>query len=210
MFISFEGVNGAGKSTQIEILRNTLKERGYDVIVTREPGGTELAEKIREFIVQNPKMDKITELLLIFASRNEHFQNLIRPKLSESIVLCDRFYDSSLVFQGVLNGVSISDIMVLKEMVLGDFEPDLTLVFDLNYKCATYRMSQRMTTNDKYDRLNEDQFNIIRQAYLKLANLFFNRCVIIPPYRTIEQTANKVLDIVMKRISEGFSTSKNV
>lgn len=204
MFISFEGVNGAGKSTQIEILKNNLEERGYAVTVTREPGGTKLAEKIREFISQNPEMDKITELLLIFASRNEHFQNLIKPKSPKTIILCDRFYDSSLVFQGVLNGISISDIMMLKEMVLGDFEPDLTLVFDLSYKYATYRMSQRERTNDKYDKLNEEKFNIIRQAYLKLASLFFNRCVVIPPSRTIEQTANKVLDIVMKRITKKF------
>lgn len=199
MFISFEGVNGAGKSTQIEMLRNSLQKKGYNVIVTREPGGTGIAEKIRQFLMDNPGLDKVTELLLIFAARNEHFRNLIQPTLenSQNIVLCDRFYDSSLVFQGALNGIKISTIMKLKDIVLGDFEPDLTIILDVDYRTAVYRMSQREITKDKYDGLDENKFNLIRKTYLKLADLFFDRCIVIKQCKDMFETAERILQTVM-------------
>ena len=177
MFITFEGGNGAGKSTQIALLRDALTEKGYNVVVTREPGGSEIAEKLRTFLRDNPEMDKITELLLLFAARNEHYRTLIQPALldKKSIVLCDRFYDSSLVFQGILNGISIGSILQLKQMVLGDFEPDLTIILDLDYKSALHRITQRGQMNDKYDALDEERFNLIRNAYRKIADLF-DRC----------------------------------
>lgn len=195
MFITFEGNNGVGKSTQIELLKKRLEEYGEKVVVTREPGGNgvELSEKIRSLLMGYGDMHAITELLLLFASRNEHYQKFIRPKLDDGFtVICDRFYDSSIVFQGVLNDINIGDIMKLKHMVLGDFEPDLTIVLDLSYSDAMRRISARNDGGDKYDFIPCEQFELVRSAYLRLSEVFYARCVVIKASLAPARTAAKV------------------
>lgn len=179
MFITFEGNNGVGKTTQILLLRDYLEKNGAKVLISREPGGTEIAEKIRSILRSND-VDKTTELLLLFAARNEHFKRFIQPNLDAGrTILCDRFYDSSLVFQGVMNGIDIEQIMLLKEMVLGDFEPDLTFILDLSYESAARRVTERGESGDKYDFIQKEKFELMRNAYKRLAKIFSDRCVII-------------------------------
>jgi len=195
VFITFEGNNGVGKSTQIELLKKRLEECGEKVVVTREPGGNgvEVAEKIRSFLREYGDMHAMTELLLLFASRNEHYQKFIRPKLDDGFtVICDRFYDSSIVFQGVLNDIRIDDIMKLKHIALGDFEPDLTILLDLSYADAVSRISTRNDDGDKYDLISCNQFETIRAAYLKLSEIFYKRCVVIKANSAPARTAEKV------------------
>lgn len=180
MFISFEGGNGSGKSTQVGLLKSKLEALGEKVITTREPGGCEIAESIRTFIHNNNSMDAMTELLLMFAARREHFIKLIKPKLDDGfIVICDRFYDSSIVFQGVLNGLDVNMILHLKDMVIGDFEPSLTFLLDLDYATAERRISCRGEAKDKYDLLLEDKFNTVRNAYKTLAQTMAYRFIVI-------------------------------
>lgn len=199
MFITFEGNNGVGKTTQILLLRDYIEKNGAKVLISREPGGTEIAEKIRSILRSND-VDKTTELLLLFAARNEHFKRFIQPNLDAGYtILCDRFYDSSLVFQGVMNGIDIEQIMLLKEMVLGDFEPDLTFILDLSYESAARRMTERGESGDKYDFIQKEKFELMRNAYKRLAKIFSDRCVIIkgnaPQNSVHEEIINKYVEL---------------
>ena len=203
MFISFEGGNGSGKSTQLSLLRSRLESIGARVITTREPGGTEVAEDIRKFLRDHESMDAMTELLLMFAARREHFIKLIEPKLKEGfIVISDRFYDSSIVFQGVLSKVDVCQIMRLKDMVLGEFEPSLTFLLDLDYRTANARMLRRGDAKDKYDLLHEDKFNEIRNAYKKLAQIMSYRFVVINSKRHEIDISEDIFDITIKKLKQ--------
>lgn len=179
-FISFEGGEGTGKSTQVRLLANKLAEQGNLVHITREPGGTELSEKIRDILKTTSNIDSITEMLMMFAARREHFIKSICPLLDQGyIVLCDRFYDSSLVYQGILKNVSIEKIMQLKEMTLGNFEPDFTIILDIPSSVAKKRIQGRQLYWDDYDMMSESEYNIIRNGFRKIAEVFPFRCKLI-------------------------------
>lgn len=179
-FISFEGGEGTGKSTQVGLLAKWLVDQGYLVHVTREPGGTEVSEKIRDVLKSSSSIDSITELLLMFAARREHYVRTIRPLIDQGyIVICDRFYDSSLVYQGVLKRIPIEQIMQLKEMSLGDFEPDFTIVLDISSDIAKERISHRQLCLDNYDNMSSDEYNVIREGFIRLTEAFPFRCKLI-------------------------------
>lgn len=146
LFITLEGPEGAGKSTNREYLAEHLRAHGLDVVLTREPGGTPLAERIRELLLapSDETMDADTELLLVFAARAQHLAQVIRPALARgAIVLCDRFTDATYAYQGGGRGLSVERIATLETFVQGDLRPDLTLVFDLPVEVGLSRAAAR-------------------------------------------------------------------
>jgi dTMP kinase len=179
-FITFEGGDGVGKSTQARLLCDYLrKHRGLNVHFTREPGGTENAEKIRE-ILKTSTFDAIAETLLLFAARREHYMKVISPLLLQGyFVICDRFYDSSIVYQGLLKKVDIESVMQLKHMIVGDFEPDLTIILDIDPHVSAKRLMARNLIPDEYDLMAFEKHNLIREGYRKIADVFSFRSVLI-------------------------------
>lgn len=202
-FITFEGGEGVGKTTQIHLLYEFLNERRVKVKVTREPGGDEVGEKIRAVIKSATvtKMDSLCETLLLFAARRDHYIKIIKPLLEQGYtVICDRFYDSTLVYQGLLKHVSIEDIMKLKQMTIGDTEPDLTIILDVDSDVSTKRLSMRNLIQDEYDTMQKEQHDIIRKGFQNIAEIFSFRSVMI------NATGNKktVLAKVIKAIEKKF------
>ena len=171
LFITLEGPEGAGKSTNREYLAELLVQAGIEVVLTREPGGTPLAERIRELLLapDSEVMAVDTELLLMFAARAQHLAGVIRPALARgAVVLCDRFTDATYAYQGGGRGVAYERIAILEQFVQGDLRPDLTLVFDLPVEVGLARAAAR----GKLDRFEQEQqsfFEAVRHTYLARA-----------------------------------------
>nr|A4XST1.1 RecName: Full=Thymidylate kinase; AltName: Full=dTMP kinase [Pseudomonas mendocina ymp] len=171
LFITLEGPEGAGKSTNREYLAERLREQGVDVVLTREPGGTPLAERIRELLLDpsDEPMAADTELLLVFAARAQHLQQVIRPALAKGcVVLCDRFTDATYAYQGGGRGLSIERIAQLEQFVQGELRPDLTLIFDLPVEVGLARAAARGRL-DRFEQEGRGFFEAVRQAYLQRA-----------------------------------------
>ncbi|MBE6447074.1 MAG: dTMP kinase [Alphaproteobacteria bacterium] len=202
-FISFEGADGTGKTTQIRILSQRLTDQDYKVHVTREPGGSELAENIRTILKSAKNIDSISEVLLMFAARRSHFVETIQPLLQQGyIVISDRFYDSSLVYQGLLKNVPINQIMVLKRLAIGDFEPDLTLILDIDAETAMSRAESRKTSqDDTYDSMSLESFEKVRQGFLRLVQIFEDRTHIVNASGTVLGISQKIYKIVQKSLN---------
>lgn len=168
LFITLEGPEGAGKSTNREYLAERLRERGIEVQLTREPGGTPLAERIRELLLDpsDEKMAVDTELLLVFAARAQHIAEVIRPALERgAVVLCDRFTDATYAYQGGGRGLSVERIAQLESFVQGGLRPDLTLVFDLPVEIGLSRAAARGRL-DRFEQEGRDFFEAVRNTYL--------------------------------------------
>ncbi|GIZ13413.1 dTMP kinase [Pseudomonas sp. NCCP-436] len=171
LFITLEGPEGAGKSTNRDYLAERLRGRGVEVLLTREPGGTPLAERIRELLLapSDEPMAADTELLLVFAARAQHLQQVIRPALARGcVVICDRFTDATYAYQGGGRGLSGERIAELEHFVQGELRPDLTLVFDLPVEIGLARAAAR----GRLDRFEQEQrsfFEAVRQTYLQRA-----------------------------------------
>ncbi|MFG0322588.1 dTMP kinase [Pseudomonas sp. zjy_15] len=171
LFITLEGPEGAGKSTNRDYLAARLREHGLDVVLTREPGGTPLAEKVRELLLapSDEGMAADTELLLVFAARAQHLAQVIRPALARgSVVLCDRFTDATYAYQGGGRGLSVERIAALEQFVQGNLRPDLTLVFDLPVEVGLARAAARGRL-DRFEQEGQAFFEAVRQAYLQRA-----------------------------------------
>lgn len=171
LFITLEGPEGAGKSTNREYLAQRLREHGLDVVLTREPGGTPLAERIRELLLTpaDEPMNSDTELLLVFAARAQHLAQVIHPALARgAVVLCDRFTDATYAYQGGGRGLSVQRIEQLEHFVQGDKRPDLTLIFDLPVEVGLSRAAARGRL-DRFEQEGLDFFEAVRSAYLKRA-----------------------------------------
>jgi dTMP kinase len=185
-FITFEGVDGAGKSTHIAAFADTLRQHGKTVITTREPGGTALGEQLRELLLHQP-MHLETEALLMFAARREHLAQLITPALMRSEwVISDRFTDASFAYQGGGRGLSLDKLTQLEHWVQGDLQPDLTLLFDVPLEVARERL-QRTRNPDKFEQEQDDFFVRVRQVYLQRAQQFPQRIRVIDSTRPIDQ-----------------------
>ena len=168
-FLTLEGVDGAGKSTHIEFIADAVRTKGAHVIVTREPGGTDLAERLRQTILAEP-MPPVLETLLIFAARADHVTRVIRPALAAgSFVICDRFSDATAAYQGAGHGVSAELIARLAEAAHPGLQPDRTLVFDCPYEVASARLAKAGRTLDRFEREDRAFFERVRAAYLALA-----------------------------------------
>jgi dTMP kinase len=197
-FITFEGIEGVGKSTQVAALAAALSARGILHLVTREPGGTPLAEKIRALVLEaGPEvLPAAAELLLMFAARAVHLANRIEPALREGRwVLCDRFTDASFAYQGAGRGVGDAVIAALENFVQGERRPDLTLVLDLPVPKALERAHLRDpgAKPDRFEAQRADFFERVRKAYLTRAAAHSARCVVINADRPATEVARAVL-----------------
>lgn len=171
LFITLEGPEGAGKTTNREYLAEQLRAAGIDVVLTREPGGTPLAERIRELLLapSDEAMHADTELLLVFAARAQHLAQVIRPALARgAVVLCDRFTDATYAYQGGGRGLSVPRIAALEDFVQGQLRPDLTLVFDLPVEIGLARATARGRL-DRFEQEGRTFFDAVRNTYLQRA-----------------------------------------
>lgn len=198
MFITFEGGEGAGKTTLIAALKKYLEELHLEVVLTREPGGSNIAEKIRQVIldVNNTDMTARTEALLYAASRVQHLDEVIIPALKENkVVVCDRYLDSSLAYQGYARGLGFESVLKINTYAL-DYLPNLTFYIDLDPQIGLDRIKNR-----SQNRLDKEQLDFhlkVREGYLKIAELYKNRVVVINGNQSIEQ----VIEEVMTKIKE--------
>lgn len=168
-FVTLEGVDGAGKSSHVAWIADRLRARGRSVQVTREPGGTRLAEQLRELVLREP-MDPIVETMLLFAARADHVRRQIEPALSQGAwVLCDRFTDATFAYQGGGKGVAAELIAHLAQVSHDGLLPDRTLVFDCPYEVSQARLRTAARAPDRFEREDRKFFECVRQAYLALA-----------------------------------------
>ena len=191
-FITFEGVDGAGKSTHIDEVISFLESKNISVKRTREPGGTKLGEKLRELLLHD-EMDPETETLLMFAARRQHIAEIIKPNLDEGIfVVSDRFTDATYAYQYGGKQVAYSKIQTLEAWVHPDLKADLTLLFDLPVEISIDRLKKNRTP-DKFEKESEAFFNRLRNVYLDLARQHPNRYKIINANQPIETVSHDVI-----------------
>ena len=204
LFITLEGPEGAGKSTNREYLAERLRAAGLEVLLTREPGGTPLAERIREVLLTPGEevMNADTELLLVFAARAQHLATVIRPALARgAVVLCDRFTDSTYAYQGAGRGLSLARIAALEDFVQGELRPDLTLVFDLPVEVGLARASARGRL-DRFEQEGQAFFQKVREAYLKRAEAAPQRYFLVDaaqPLAKVQQSLDALLPQLLER-----------
>ncbi|MBT4570733.1 MAG: dTMP kinase [Nitrosomonadales bacterium] len=185
-FITLEGVDGAGKTTHIEFIKNYLSDLGIHYVMTREPGGTLLGERLRDILLHD-EMTPETETMLMFAARNEHIDKVIRPNLlSGAVVISDRFTDASYAYQAGGKGVKEEKIDILKNWVQGSLQPDLTFLFDLPVEISMERLKKTKNL-DKFERENKNFHENIRKKYLMLANACAERFVVLDSQKSIEE-----------------------
>jgi len=186
IFITFEGIEGSGKSYQAQKLYKNLKKRNISSILTREPGGTRSAEKIREVILKDyfhheskEKFNKYTDTLLYLASRNEHLENKIKPAIkSKKIIICDRFTDSTLAYQVYGKGVDKNFINPIHKYILKDVKPDITFILTANIKKAMKRLKKRRNKN-RYDKFSSNFYNKVQKAFIKIAKTNGKKYIIL-------------------------------
>ncbi|UQS92242.1 dTMP kinase [Pseudomonas chlororaphis subsp. piscium] len=203
LFITLEGPEGAGKSTNREYLAERLRAAGIEVLLTREPGGTPLAERIREVLLTpgDEVMNPDTELLLVFAARAQHLAEVIRPALARgAVVLCDRFTDSTYAYQGGGRGLSVERIATLEQFVQGELRPDLTLVFDLPVEVGLARASARGRL-DRFELEGRVFFDAVRQAFLKRAAADPARYLLVDASQPLSQV-QQALDALLPKLLE--------
>ncbi|WP_228892729.1 dTMP kinase [Pseudoduganella aquatica] len=194
-FISFEGIDGAGKSTHIGFVTDFIRARGVQLVSTREPGGTPLGEKIRELFLHE-KMHLETETLLVFASRREHLAQVIEPALARGDwVLTDRFTDASFAYQGAGRGLDRAKLETLAHWVHADLEPDLTFLFDVPLEVARARLDATREL-DKFEREQEDFFHATRNEYLRRAAEAPQRFRVIDSTRSIAEIQQELAGIL--------------
>ena len=200
-FITIEGVEGVGKSTNIAAIARVLEAEGITFITTREPGGTPVAERIRELLLDHREtsIDAMTELLLMFAARTHHVSTLIKPALAAGQwVICDRFTDSSYAYQGGGRRIDLSIIAELDKLSLAGFEPDLTIVLDLPVAIGVARTGAP-AQRDRFEREQQDFFERTRKIFLDRAN-GNDRCVVVDADGDMEAVAARVTAVVLSRV----------
>ena len=198
LFITLEGIEGAGKSTAVDFIEDFLTKKGHDVIKTREPGGTVIGEQIREILLKNENytLTYDTELLLVFSARAQHIQEVILPALSSGkIILCDRFTDASYAYQGGGRGIDASRINLLEKWVQGDLRPNLTLLFDLDVSIGMQRTKKRSDA-DRFEREEINFFKKIRNTYLERAKNEPQRFRIINSASSLESVKEQIITIL--------------
>jgi dTMP kinase len=208
-FLTFEGGEGAGKSTQVHLLAGALRDLGMDVVTTREPGGSLEAENIRALLVTGEpgRWDPISEALLLYAARRDHWLKLIEPALSQGKwVICDRFSDSTLVYQGIGKGVDRGVLTRLHQLALGKIEPDLTILLDLPAETGLSRTLDRESATasgeNRFERMGLEFHRALRTGFAELAAENPKRIVTIDARQGVAEVATSVLDAVRTRLCE--------
>lgn len=202
-FITLEGGEGAGKSTQMARLKSWLESRGHAVVATREPGGSEGAELVRGLLVEGSadRWDGMTEALLHFAARRDHLRATVWPALKQGQwVVSDRFADSTRAYQGYGHGLDLGALDRLYDIAVGDFRPDLTLILDLPVEIGLARAAKRRGAETRYESLPRDFHDRVRAGFLETAKREPARCVVIDSNREIEKIAQDVVRIVAERL----------
>ncbi|MGM9874218.1 MAG: dTMP kinase [Bacilli bacterium] len=204
MFITIEGPEGSGKTSAIDWACKELEKLNYQIVRTREPGGTEISEQIREVILNkdNKKMDPRTEALLYAASRRQHLVEKVWPALKEGkIVVCDRYLDSSLAYQGGARGLGIDEILSVNMYATENTFPDLTLLFDLDPQLGLERISQNSSREVNRLDLEKLEFhNKVRNTFLLLAERYKDRYVVIDASKSREEVREETLRVILERL----------
>lgn len=203
--ISFEGSEGSGKSTQISLLAAHLQKVGKEVVTTREPGGTEIGEQIRNIIVHNSKGDEMcpeTELLLFTAARAQVVREVIAPALvAGKFVLSDRYLDSSTVYQGIARNLAAGPVAEINRFAVGNVMPDITVIIDVPTEVSIARLKQRVTDlPDRMERENIDFYNKVREGYLLLAKNMTDRVILVDGTKPVAQVAKAIWEHVQLRL----------
>jgi dTMP kinase len=201
-FITFEGGEGAGKTTQIAKLAEVLERNGQDVVRTREPGGSPAAEEIRGLLLHHEtSWEPLSEALLHYAARCEHLRETIRPALARGAwVLCDRFSDSTLAYQGYALGLDRDAIETLERLVVAGTGPDLTIILDVSPNVGMARLGKRGGDKDRYERMDSDFHARLRDGFLQIARQSPARCVVVDAERDPEAVHKDVLTAVRDKL----------
>ena len=205
LFITFEGGDGSGKSTQVNLLKDYLDNLNFETIKTREPGGTPSAEILRDLLTTGEveKWTPMSEALLMWASRYEHLIQVIEPALnSGKNVICDRFYDSTYAYQGVAHNLGIDKMEKLKKIIIGDIEPDVTFVLDIDPKVGLKRSLDRPNQENRFESYNIDFHNKIRSAFLEIAIKNKNRCGVVDASLNEQEINNLIITVIDNLITD--------
>ena len=200
IFITFEGADGCGKTTQLELIKKYLDDKGYKTLKTREPGATELGLELRKILLHYEKpVSDAAETYLYLADRAQHVEFEIKPALDEgSIVLCDRFTDSTLSYQGYARGQNLDTIKKLNEIATGGLKPDLTIVFDIDSEIAQKRLGD---TKDRLEKEGLEFHKALRLGYLEIAKKDSKRVKVINSNDSIENIHKKVVDLIKEKFN---------
>lgn len=208
LFITFEGGEGTGKSTQIGLLARKLEGLGRGIVTTREPGGTPEAEKIRELLVHRKggNWTPMAECLLLFSARVMHVEGLIKPALAEGkVVICDRFADSTRAYQGYGHGLPLETIEGINGLTLDDFAPDMTFIMDLPVDVGLSRAGKRLDAEqsgeDRFERLGHQFHERMRRGYLEIARRAPERCIVVDADRGAQEIADEIWSCVKDRMA---------
>ena len=202
-FITLEGGEGAGKSTQIARLGTWLREKGRTVVTTREPGGSPGAEMVRKLLVEGPpeRWDGTTEALLHFAARRDHLRSTVWPALTRGAwVISDRFADSTIAYQGNGHGLERAMLERLYEVAVGKFRPDLTLILDLPIDAGLARAASRRGTETRYESLPKDFHERVRAGFLDIARREPDRCAVIDATKDLDAVSSAIAQTVAQRL----------
>ena len=205
LFITFEGGDGSGKSTQVNLLKDYLDNLNFETIKTREPGGTPSAEILRDLLTTGEvdKWTPMSEALLMWASRYEHLIQVIEPALnSGKNVICDRFYDSTYAYQGVAHNLGIDKMEKLTKIIIGDIEPDVTFILDIDPKVGLKRSLDRPNQENRFESYNIDFHNKIRSAFLEIAKKNKNRCVVVDASLNEQEINNLIINVINNLITD--------
>jgi dTMP kinase len=200
--IVVDGVDGSGKGVQTRRLHQALVEAGYQVILTREPGGSAAAEDIRKLLVEGEpeKWDSMTELLLMYAARRSHLNDTIYPALkSGKWVISDRFADSSRAFQGIAGGLGLAVVEKIHQIAVGPFQPDLVIILDISETVALKRAVNRGGAEDRFEKKGADYQSKVRQAFLQIAKRDEKRYQVIDANRSIDEVSEDIFDTLNQR-----------
>ncbi len=202
LFLTVEGIEGVGKTTNIEFIKSCFEQRGLPLLLTREPGGTAIAEQIRELLLSNQaeKLQDDAELLLIFAARAQHLNLIIKPALlAGKTVLCDRFTDATYAYQGGGRSISQSKIAQLEQLVQGDLRPDLTFILDAAVEVGMARVAQRGQL-DRFEKERHVFFERVRAAYLRMASTNPMRYSIISADQPLVNVQENILALLQQKV----------
>lgn len=196
-FISFEGIEGSGKSTQVKLLGHFLRNKGYDVLETVEPGGTNIGAKIRKLLLEPQNhMDPVAELLLYYSSRAQHVREVIYPALQRGVtVITDRFTDSTVAYQGFARGIHMKVINALNEIVVPDLKPGLTFLLDLDVE-EGFRRNRNARKEDRFELETIEFHNRVRKGFLQIARQEPERIKVIDASRSAEAVSTEIIKIV--------------
>ena len=198
-FITLEGGEGVGKTTQAQLVASALREKGYSVITTREPGGTPLGEKIREILLKGDvdKMEPMTEALLFTAVRYNHYNRVIKPAIERGdIVICDRYCDTTFAYQGFAHGLGIDTMEKLYDLAIGEFKPNLTIVFDL----PQGQSHGRLTEINRFENMGDNWLLKGAEGFREVARRNPDRCVLMDSTGSIEEVTSRIMDIIHKKL----------